>query len=140
MKLILEGCDLAGKSTAVKMLKDVVPIEDRLMPFTESIEPGKVNFGKIGKIVDETTSLFVVLVVSDERILHWRLSQRVSPDQYDMQCVDYNRQYRRVAEYLSDRENVEVIEVDGMNKYQKAAKIFEKYLIHKDRQGAADPK
>lgn len=133
MKVILEGCDLVGKSTAVKMLKDILPVEDRLMAFTESIEPNTIDWAKlIGAVESVPDALIVILIIRDDSILLRRLAARENPDQYDVKCVEYNNGYRKVASFLNDRRNVAIIEVDGLNKYQKTARIVEEILRFKD--------
>jgi thymidylate kinase len=139
MKVILEGSDLVGKSTAFRLLKGMVEVQDRLMPFTESIETDRIDYEKLrDSALKNLNSLIVVLVIKDDSILLRRLAARDNPDQYDMKCVEYNRQYRQAASYLSDLKNVVKIEVDGLNKYQKTARIVEEYLRYKGDQPTAE--
>ncbi len=136
MRIILEGPDLVGKSTGVTLLKGILPVEDRLMDFTESIDANNIDYTKLLNAVDSVgETLIVILYIRDDNILLRRLKQRENPDQYDLKCVDYNRQYRKVASFLNDRQNVVSIEVDGLNKYQKTSRIVEEYLRYKDKVG-----
>ena len=135
MRVILEGCDLVGKSTAVKLLKEIIPMEDRLKEFTESLEPHGIDYARLQNAVDSVEgALIIILFIRDDNILQRRLSLRENPDQYDVKCVDYNRQYRKAASFLNDRANVVSIEVDGLNKFQKTARIVEEFLRYMDKQ------
>jgi thymidylate kinase len=139
MKIVLEGSDLVGKSTAVRLLQGMVEVQDRLMPFTESIEPDKIDYEQLrDSVLKNLDALIVVLVIKDDSILLRRLAARDNPDQYDLKCVEYNRQYRKAASYLNDQRNVVVVEVDGLNKYQKTARIVEEYLRYRGDQATVE--
>ncbi len=132
--LILEGCDLIGKSTAFKVLKEYISIQDRDLDFTNAITDKDYDLEKLNKtLLNHPNDLFVILYTSNLEWFDLRLPRRESPDQYDVKCREYNQQYIEALRFLDYHPNIIGLDVYGMTPLEKISQVFKIHLgyVHK---------
>jgi hypothetical protein len=106
------------------------------MAFTEAIRPYDFDPQQIEKALDDNPNcLFVVLVMSDEAKLIQRLQNRAKDglivDEYDKNCVLYNRRYQEITRQFRQDSRIRSFDASSMSKFEKIATVYEFYLTAK---------
>lgn len=125
--IVLEGADLVGKSCAAAALRGLgLTVLDRSPHLS-----GLMTLDADDRLPERwaqalaqhhARDLVVVLIARDQALLEQRLSERASPDGWDLDAVAYNQMYARATAGLP---RLRRLEIDGLSRWDVVSRIAE---------------